>query len=318
MIRRRFNYKKFIIFVVVVLLVIGGIIFGVTKTVSYFNYKKTYEYKLIELGYSKTESDILEKKLTNKQLDDILSVKYNKNIIDFLEEKYFLYKNLDKYLSYKLENKKEKNSDIITIINTESNVEWIDEEKETDTSKGSLMLVNRLYGLTAEYEPEDIVKIDVGYAYSGNKISESIMPDIMELINAGKEAGYKFVVSSGYRSYAEQNELYENYKESYGIGEADKIVARPGHSEYQTGISFDLQPYNKVFKDGSEYESEEYKWLEEHAHEYGFIIRFKSEKNDITKFNSSAWRLRFVGVDAAKIMHDENLCFEEYYSYYVK
>ena len=93
------------------------------------------------------------------------------------------------------------------------------------------------------------------------------------------------------------------------------MVAKPGHSEYQTGITFDLQPYNKVFEDP--YSSEEYDWLSKTAYKYGFILRLQKDKEKLTGFSSSAWKLRYVGVDAATIMYKENLSFEEYYAFYV-
>ncbi len=312
MVVRKFNYFRLISFIVVLCL----IVFGIVKLVSFINYRGTSEYKLLKVGYSQKEVGVLTKKLTKDEINKLLTMKKNSDIVNLTKEKYFIFKNLDKYLEYKKENEGKKNNEIVAIINTEANVDWMDNEKKTDTSKGSLMLVNRIYGLPSDYEPDDIVDVPSLYAYTGKKISNSILNDIISLIEAGKEEGYTFVVSDGYRSYKEQENIYNNYKNSYGESEADIYVAKPGHSDYQTGMSFDLMPYNKVIDNPSE--SEEYKWLKENAHEYGFIFRLPKDKEKLTRFKSSTWRLRYVGTEASTVIHNENLCLEEYLAYWGK
>ena len=312
MVVRKFNYFRLISFIVVLCL----IVFGIVKLVSFINYRGTSEYKLLKVGYSQKEVGVLTKELTKDEINKLLTMKKNSDIVNLTKEKYFIFKNLDKYLEYKKENEGKKNNEIVAIINTEANVDWMDNEKKTDTSKGSLMLVNRIYGLPSDYEPDDIVDVPSLYAYTGKKISNSILNDIISLIEAGKEEGYTFVVSDGYRSYKEQENIYNNYKNSYGESEADIYVAKPGHSDYQTGMSFDLMPYNKVIDNPSE--SEEYKWLKENAHKYGFIFRLPKDKEKLTRFKSSTWRLRYVGTEASTVIHNENLCLEEYLAYWGK
>lgn len=280
---RKFNYYRFFIFIGVTLGILFCIIFYSIKFIKDYNYKKTYDYKLLSAGYSEEEVKVIKDKFSNDKIDILLKEKYDKNVV--------------------------------SIINTEADVEWLDNEKETDTSKGNLMLVNRLYGLSKDYEPEDIIDVPVSISYSGVKISKSILENIEELIEAGKEAGYTFVLSDGYRSYEAQKKMFESYKNSYGYEEADKNVARPGHSEYQTGISFQIVPYNKVFDKPRE--STEYLWLKDNAYKYGFIFRYPEDKKDITLFDSYTWRLRYVGTDAASIIENEKICFEEYYAYFV-
>lgn len=312
MVVRKFNYFRLISFIVVLCL----IVFGIVKLVSFINYRGTSEYKLLKVGYSQKEVGVLTKELTKDEINKLLTMKKNSDIVNLTKEKYFIFKNLDKYLEYKKENEGKKNNEIVAIINTEANVDWMDNEKKTDTSKGSLMLVNRIYGLPSDYEPDDIVDVPSLYAYTGKKISNSILNDIISLIEAGKEEGYTFVVSDGYRSYKEQENIYNNYKNSFGESEADIYVAKPGHSDYQTGMSFDLMPYNKVIDNPTE--SEEYKWLKENAHKYGFIFRFPKDKEKLTRFKSSTWRLRYVGTEASTVIHNENLCLEEYLAYWGK
>ena len=315
MVVRKFNYYRFATFLVIVIGIISGIIFGVVKLVNNYKYKQSYDYKLSLVGYKEDEVKTIKDKLNNAEIDNLMELKYDKNIVKFMNEKYFIYKNLSKYLEYKKDNKLESYTNIVTIINTEANIDWFDNTKETDISKKELMLVNRLYGLSKDYEPDDIIDVPSQYAYTGVKISNSIMDNIVALIDAASDEGYTFVLADGYRSYSEQESIFERYKNAYGYSEADRIAARAGHSEYQTGISFTIVPLYKEYDKPKE--SLEYKWLSDNAYRYGFIFRFPEDKTDITGFEASTWRLRYVGSEAANIIKSENICFEEYYAYFV-
>ena len=307
MIVKKFNYFRFITFIVILSL----IIFGIVKLIMYFNYKKTYEYKLLSIGYNKENVSILLDKLNDKEINNLLTRKQNDKIIDYVKEKYFIYSNLDKYLNY--DNREDRSiTEVIAIINTEANIDWFDNEKETDTSLEELMLVNRLYGLSKDYEPEDLVTIPVKYAYNGRKISNSILDKIISLCDDAYTEGFTFVVDGSYRSYGEQEKIYKSYDKL----DVDKYTTKAGHSEYQTGLSFDLKPYNKDYKEPKL--SEEYIWLKNNAYKYGFILRFTKEKEYVTLISEFVWRLRYVGEEAAKIINDEDISFEEYYAYYLR
>lgn len=309
---RKFNYYRFFMFI----LILGLIIFGVVKYINDKNYKESYEYKLLEVGYINDEINVILDKLNKNQIDKLLTIKYDKNIVLFIKEKYFLFKNLEDYLSYKKSHLKTENSYIVSVINTEANIDWFDNERITDISKNELVLVNRIYGLPEDYVPEDIVLIPLQYAYDGKRIRNSILDEIESLIDDGRNNGYSFIVSSGYRSNKEQESLYKNYSNSYGMSEADKYVAHPGHSEYETGYTFDLSLFSGDVSDLNS--SEEYTWLKNNAHKYGFIFRHEKGKEELTGFPYSSFRLRYVGKDAATLIYNEKICFEEYYAYFVK
>lgn len=311
MVVRKFNYFRFFIFIVI----LSSIIFGIVYYTKDKNYKESYEFKLLENGYSEEEVNKLVGKYENDRLDYLLSIDYNEHIIPFMEEKYYIHSKLNDYLSYKSDNKKSEYADIVALVNVEMHIDWLDNMKETDVSKNELMLVNRIYGLSEEFVPEDLVEVPSKYAYSGKKLSQSVLDEVIKLIEDGKNHGYTFVISDGYRSYKEQKDIYDSYADYYGMSETDTFVARPGHSEYQTGMSFDLKPYNKVIDDVSN--NEEYLWLRENAYKYGFIFRFEKEDEHLTGFSENNWRLRYVGMEAASVIKNEDLCFEEYYAFYV-
>ncbi len=311
MVVKKFNYYRFTMFIIAII----AIIVFVVKYINQKKYEESLEFKLLQIGYDINETKVIEDKLEQKEIDKILTMEHNEYIDDFIKEKYFIFDNLEKYLDYKKENKKTDNSKIVSIINTDANIEWTDEERQTDITKDELMIVNRIYSL-GEYEPEDLVSVPVSYSYNGIKLSESILPHIEEMISDGKENGYSFIVSGGYRSFKDQEKIYNSYVNSRGTREADSIAARPGHSEYQTGLCFDIDIYGKV--EGEKTESEQYQWLINNAKNYGFILRHTKEKEDLTLYSASSWKFRYVGVEAAQKMSNENLCFEEYYAYYVR
>ncbi len=293
MVVKKFNYVKFSIFIVIVITIITLITIGIVSLVKHVKYTKTNEYKLLQIGYSLDETEVIEKKLNSSQIDKLLNSEYDGELINYINEKYFIYSNYDKYLEYKKKNKSYDYSKVISIINTEANVDWLDNEKETDTSKNELMLVNRIYGLNKEYVPDDIASVPTQYAYSGKKLRQVVIDAIIMLCDDAKENGFTFVVSDAYRTYKEQEKLYNSYAKSNGKSEADKIVARPGHSEYETGLSFNLVPYNKYYKTPKL--SEEYLWLKDNAYKYGFIFRFEADKSELTGFKEDVWKLRYVG-----------------------
>jgi D-alanyl-D-alanine carboxypeptidase len=174
------------------------------------------------------------------------------------------------------------------------------------------MLVNKYYKLSEDYNPE-VEAISSQYSYAGKYASKMIIESIQNLIDSAKDSNLKLIVSAGYRSYKDQEKIYNDYKVSNGIREADNTVSRPGHSDYQTGLAVDIEPYAKRIENVSE--SEEYQWLLNNMHRFGFIQRFPEGKESITGFKYSAWHLRYVGVEAATYIHDNNITFEEYYGY---
>ena len=309
---QKFNYIRFSIFVIVLIAIIDGIVL----IVKHINYTKTYEYKFLQIGYNLDEIKVIEDKIENKNKDILLNKEYNELYVDFFREKYFIFENLEKYIEYGKDHDDEENTKIVSIINTESNLDWFENEKDTDTSKGMLMLVNRMYGLTSDYEVEDIENVPIKFAYNGMKLNKKVISHLEDLFDSAYEEGYTFVVAEGFRTYKEQEKLYNSYANNYGKSEADKYVARPGHSEYETGLSFDLVPYNKNYKDPKK--SEEYEWLRDNAYKYGFIFRFEEGKEDITGFDADTWRLRYVGTEASTMIKNEGICFEEYYAYFVR
>jgi len=113
---------------------------------------------------------------------------------------------------------------------------------------------------------------------------------------------------SGFRSYETQKTLYNNYVARDGKEEADRYSARPGHSEHQTGLAFDLNSLDQSFG-----ETKEGIWLAEHCAEYGFIIRYPAGKEEVTGYMYEPWHIRYIGTETAKLVTESGLCLEEYF-----
>ena len=109
-----------------------------------------------------------------------------------------------------------------------------------------------------------------------------------------------FIVTSGYRDYDRQAEVYAESEEGY--------AQPPGASEHQTGLCFDVTTETN---DGFE-STEQYAWLRAHAHEYGFIQRYPANKADITGISYEPWHYRYVGVKAATAIREQDITLEEY------
>ena len=184
------------------------------------------------------------------------------------------------------------------------------ERKEADMVQGwNLVLVNDDYEIPSNYE------IELVTLKNGEQVDERIYPYLQEMFDAAREEEIYMVVADGYRSQAEQQEIMDEkvreYKRKVFVGfwaekMAEKWVAVPGTSEHQLGLAVDINAdiYN--------YGWEVYSWLEEHAHEYGFIQRYPEDKTKITGISYEPWHYRYVGVEIATEIYEKDLCLEEY------
>lgn len=128
-----------------------------------------------------------------------------------------------------------------------------------------------------------------------------------EMQKAAAAEGRNIYISSGYRSYDYQKRIYNNNVAAYGKEKTDTFSARPGHSEHQTGLALDLNSIDDSFANTPESD-----WVKEHAHEYGFIIRYPKGKESVTGYKYEPWHLRYLGKEKAKAVHDSGLTLEEY------
>lgn len=150
----------------------------------------------------------------------------------------------------------------------------------------------------------------------GQQFDERIIEPMTDFVEAARAEGLSVYLSSGYRDYATQNYLYQRKIGQYGEEVAKTIVAPPGTSEHQTGLACDITDRYYEFKDSSLENTELYQWMSQHCHEYGFIVRFPDGKGDITGIIYEPWHFRYVGVEAATYIMENDLCLEEFLALY--
>ncbi len=178
-----------------------------------------------------------------------------------------------------------------------------------------LVLVNKYHQLPSDFEQYNLVPMSREYTANDGKqylLAGVAYEKYREMADVAKKNGLSMRVVSAYRTEAYQRGLYNNKVRSTGKVNADRYSARPGFSEHQTGLAVDINSTKGSF----EYTAE-FRWLQEHAHEYGFILRYPKGKEWITGYAYEPWHYRYVGVDAAKIIYEEGIAYEEYYEKYV-
>ncbi len=282
----------------------------------YINYTNSISYKLKKTGYSNEEIKTINEKLNQKNIEDLIQSEYNKYITPIIKEKYFIENKLNAYLNYKKENEEKEISDIISVVNAGADKEFYTDIKQTDTSKDYLILVNKYHQLEKEFAFDDIVPIGLQYAYDNQSTRKEVLESFKDLWQAANKLDLSIIINSSYRDYDLQERLYNRYTDKYGREEADTFSAKPGHSEHQTGLALDVSAFNSTIDNFED--TEEYKWLKDHAHLYGFILRYPKEKEHITGYSFEPWHYRYVGKEVAKEIYDLDITFDEYYELFIK
>ena len=186
-----------------------------------------------------------------------------------------------------------------------------------DNLPWNLTLVNFENALPENFAPESLGEIDNGY-----EADSRIVDAAKQMIADAREDDVRIIALSAFRDYEYQKELYDNkvqrlqQEKGYSVKkareEAGTVVAYPGTSEHQLGLALDLVDARHVALDESQEDTDAYKWLYEHCHEYGFIVRYPNGKTDITGIIYEPWHFRYVGVEAATTIMNEQLTLEEY------
>ena len=272
--KRKIKWDRIIILVIAIIIVTGGICMLITS-LSNKNNKE-------QIKDNKEKDTITEEKDTITENTDVTIEKAPNNYLEFqlLEDGEYL---TEKGYTLKIENK-------VASIN------------------GNI-IVNKTYSVPENFKPNN-PKVPI----KEDKCIECLDKDVMNAFNLmlsdAKSIGLNIYIASGYRSYKYQERLYNNYTAVSGVVGADTYSARPGHSEHQTGVCFDLNTVNDSFAN-----TNEGKWIDQNAAHYGFIIRYPKGKEHITGYQYESWHLRYVGEELAKELYQDGnwLTLEEYY-----
>ena len=317
--KKKLKLKSSVYYVLIIVIV--GIFlayFGIKKYKEY-KYHQTNEYKLTTIGYTLEDAKKIIFNLTDDDVSYILTINKDDRILQLLDQKYFIKKNFRDYYDYVLANKKMEISEVIPIINCKVNNEYYSLDLETDMSKEDQIIVNKYYHMSSDYSPTDLVKVSMDYSwgdYGSVVVRQVVMDNFLNMWQAANNDGIYLMISSAYRSYQEQEIVYNNYKDSYGEDYANSIAAKPGFSEHQTGLAIDIfsktNSNRKTFED-----SEAAKWLFDNAYRFGFILRYPKDKVKYTGYAYESWHYRYVGKEIAEYIHNNDITYEEYYAYFL-
>ncbi len=184
-----------------------------------------------------------------------------------------------------------------------------------------IRLANREILLPKDFVPEPMMVMKSRSNGGVNKASSSEMKlhetageALIEMFEAALTQDITLYLKSAYRSYQTQATMYYNRLQNNN-GKDDGWVTPAGASDHQTGLGCDVVP--REWRDRSMNEdmaeTEECQWMAEHCAEYGFILRYPSDKEDITEINYEPWHLRYVGKEVATYIMDNGLCLEEFH-----
>lgn len=160
---------------------------------------------------------------------------------------------------------------------------------------GGIPVVNKTYSIPKSY---------------GNGLTRQTQDAFDEMKQAAEQDGIRLYISSGFRSYETQDRIYRNHVANKGQERGDLVSARPGHSEHQTGLAFDVNIIDSSFIG-----TPEAIWLEDNCYRFGFILRYPENKTDETGYAFEPWHFRYVGRELAEALYHGGdwLTIEDYF-----
>lgn len=288
--RKRRLKKKIKKFLIMFLIIITTIVISTTT------------YKNINKKRPSKDKPIVIKK--NTSVKDKLKKECEK--ISYCNNKY-----IDRYYKYYKSNKELSIDDIITRVNLGLDYDFYTHTKKAKDLNKNYILVNKYSYLGEDYTPNNLEIIPEEYARSGMRLVKDAKDAFVAMAREARRDKRPIIAMSSYRSYDYQVNLFERYKDSDGIKDADTYSARAGFSEHQTGLCVDI--YDGVLDYTDFEQSTSFDWMKKNAYKYGFILRFPKGKEDITGYQYESWHYRYVGKDIAKYIHEHDITFEEYY-----
>ena len=240
-----------------------------------------------------------------ENLSDVLSY-FDENGISSLW--YFDPQNAKRYMDFSHQEPDRRMEDIVWMVEANLDLEPYEAAVYAYDPESKTTLVNKFFKLADDFSPPDLAAID------STMLRSEAAEAMHEMIAAAAVEGHRLWVQSGYRSFAVQSTLYDQYSASDGQESADTFSARPGHSEHQTGLAVDFNTITDAFG-----EMPEGRWAAENSWIYGYIMRYTKENADITLYRPEPWHFRYVGKEAAMHFHESKfLSYEEYWVKYVK
>jgi len=187
-----------------------------------------------------------------------------------------------------------------------------------DDAHESIVLVNKVFRLPTTFTPSDLIHPNVFTSWNQNNSQIQLNRNAARAVEdmfekAYEEYGLILWLASGYRSYATQRTTHQYFIDTYGIEEAERVSARPGHSEHQTGLAMDITSASVGALLTEEFSlTPEGVWVKENAHRFGLIIRYPEGTSGITGVDYEPWHLRYVGTSAAREIFNNGWVLEQF------
>lgn len=328
--------KKSIKRAFVLLFVLGITVFVLLNNDGYKLFKKGYNINQINTITANLKSEDVNILLQNSYNKYILKIINNKNFkliyfanylelieelgrydtkaIDIVNEKYFKRDLYKRYANYYKNNPDMTSREIVENVNCNLDYEYYTLDIKADLNKKNLILVNKYYKLDRDYEPNNLVTINKKYGRT-RKIDAEVYKAFIEMYEAIEKENMNIYITSPYRSYNYQENLYNNYVKENGQTKADTFSARAGYSEHQTALAIDIAAKNSLYTKFAT--TKEYKWMLENCYKYGFILRYPENKEKQTGYMFESWHYRYVGKKVAKYIYESGITYDEYYEYFM-
>lgn len=291
--KKKLKTKNFLVFIIIIILIITSIIYGINKSKNNNTNSK--------------EQNKIENKDKVNDTKELTELEKAKKDLAYYKDEYE-----DAYKEYREKNKDLSIEKVIINVNIGLNYDYYTHTKATKDLNTNTILVNKYNYLTEDYVPENLQTVDKKYSSKTLQLVDYAKEAFEELSEAASKENYTILAMSSYRSYQYQYNLYNRYVNTDGIEAADTYSARPGYSEHQTGLAVDVYNGKEDFTNFEK--TKEYNWMQDNAYKFGFILRFPKDKVLETGYQYESWHYRYVGKEIAKYIHDNNLCFEEYYA----
>ena len=200
-----------------------------------------------------------------------------------------------------------------TAADTSDRTSGSTDDNMTTSSDWCLLLVNSTHPLADDYS------VDLTELRNGQSVDTRILSDLQEMFDAARSEDIYPIVSDAYRTREDQQTLMddviqnyedEGYSSEEASSKAEQVIAKPGTSEHETGLAIDIAGDDDYDQDTDSV----LEWMNSNAYKYGFILRYPSGKESVTGAEAENDHYRYVGKEAAKVIHDQGICLEEYLS----
>ncbi len=277
---------------------------------TYVNHENYFEnvHQLLDLGYSEIEVSLIVTHGSNSEVKKFLSHEKAEDIKAFLSIDFAKLENYDRYVNYQIEERTDEEETVL-LVNIGFDRGYYENPNMVKTYSDTI-LVNKFNQLEEDFIPPDLVSVSEDYAVDDEQKLQKIAYDaFIKMANEAKKEDLHLLVNSSYRSFQDQVGTYQFYEELYGTNYVNRYVTKAGFSEHQTGLAIDVKARDvNVFAN-----SNEFTWMKENAHLYGFVMRYPEDSEHITGCAYEAWHYRYLGVELATYLYENNMTYEEYY-----